>query len=152
MRPSGRPEAPATALTAAAGGNVTGSTGAFVTTGLVNYVQQQGAGMIGDLVAKGDLKEGSPAHTALHAIVACAGAAASSQSCGAGAMGAATASLLTNLFADDAALSLSEKEARRNLVGTLVAGTAARYKSTLPSIPCCGQLFSCALPRGCWNG
>ena len=123
--PGGTYRQVATALTAAAGGNVTGSTGAFVTTGLVNYVQQQGAGMIGDLVARGDLKEGSPAHTALHAIVACAGAAASSQSCGAGAMGAATASLLTNLFADDAALSQSEKEARRNLVGTLVAGTAA---------------------------
>lgn len=123
--PGGSYRQVATALMAAAGGNVTGSTANFATAGLVNYVQQQGAGLIGDLVAKGDLKEGSPEHAALHAIVACAGAAAASQSCGAGAMGAATASLVTNLFADDGAPSQSEKEARSNLVGTLVAGMAA---------------------------
>lgn len=123
--PGGTYRQVATALAAAAGGNVTGSTANFATTGLVNYVQQQGAGWIGDQVAKGSLKEGSPEHTALHAIIACTGAAATSQSCGAGAMGAATASLATNLFADDKALTQSEKEARRNLIGTLVAGTAA---------------------------
>ncbi|WP_211465747.1 hemagglutinin repeat-containing protein [Collimonas silvisoli] len=115
----------ATALTAAASGNVTGGGAQFVQAGVVNYVQQQGAGYIGKLVADGALKEGSPEHAALHAIVACAGAAASSQSCGAGAMGAATSSLLTNLFADNNPNETNaQKEAKGNLVNSLVAGLA----------------------------
>lgn len=112
-----------TALLAATG-NVTSSASNFATTGLVNYIQQQGASFIGDLVAKGELEEGSPAHAALHALVACAGAAASNQNCTAGAISAATSSLLTNLFSDDPNLSESEQESRRNLVSTLIAGIA----------------------------
>ncbi|CAE6864718.1 hypothetical protein R75465_07876 [Paraburkholderia aspalathi] len=114
-----------TALTAAAGGNVTGSSAQFVQAGLVNYLQQQGAGLIGQMVDNGALTEGSPLHAALHAIVGCAGAAASSQSCGAGAMGAATSSLLTNLFADDPNETAQEKQAKGNIIESLVAGIAA---------------------------
>ncbi|WP_199544201.1 hemagglutinin repeat-containing protein [Paraburkholderia kururiensis] len=114
-----------TALTAAAGGNVTGGMGQFAQAGLVNYLQQQGAAYIGKLVADGTITEGSPLHAALHAIVACAGAAASSQSCGAGAMGAATASLLTNLFNSTGANDTEQqKQAKENLIDTLVAGIA----------------------------
>ena len=55
----------------------------------------------------------------------CAGAAASSQSCGAGAMGAASSSVLGSLLAPSANLSATEREARDNLVTSLVAGVAA---------------------------
>ncbi|WP_196764504.1 DUF637 domain-containing protein, partial [Pseudomonas fluorescens] len=89
-----------TALVGAASGNISGGNSAFVQGLVVNYVQQQGAGYIGDLVADGKLTEGSPLHAALHGIVACAGAAASSQSCGSGAAGAAASSLLTGLFSE----------------------------------------------------
>jgi filamentous hemagglutinin len=123
-----------TALTAAAGGNVTGSSAQFVQAGLVNYLQQQGAGLIGKLVADGTITEGSPLHAALHAIIGCAGAAASSQSCGAGAMGAATASLLTNLFTNtDPNETGQQKQAKENLVDTLVAGIATATGSSSAS-------------------
>ncbi|WP_232072130.1 hemagglutinin repeat-containing protein [Paraburkholderia pallida] len=112
--PGGTYRQVATALTVAAGGNVTGGAGQFAQAGLINYVQQQGAEYLGKLVADGTLTEGSPTHAALHGIVACAGAAASSQSCGAGAMGAATSSLLTNLFTDNP----NESAQERNLVRT----------------------------------
>jgi len=115
-----------TALSAAAGGNVTGGTTQFAQDMLVNYVQQQGAGYIGQLVAKGDLTEGSPLHAALHAIVACAGAAASSQGCSSGALGAATSSVLTGLFSDTSPdETASERQAKANLITSLVAGIAA---------------------------
>ncbi|WP_084907969.1 hemagglutinin repeat-containing protein [Burkholderia ubonensis] len=113
------------ALTAAAGGNVTGGAGQFVQAGVVNYLQQQSASYIGNLVATGAVTEGSPLHAAMHAIVACAGAAASSQSCGAGAMGAATSSLLSNLFADSPNETATEKQAKGNLISSIVAGVAA---------------------------
>ncbi|MDN7900890.1 hemagglutinin repeat-containing protein [Burkholderia cepacia] len=112
------------ALTAAAGGNVTGSSGQFVQAGVVNYLQQQGASYIGDLVKTGAVTEGSPLHAAMHAIVACAGAAASSQNCGAGAMGAATSSLLSNLFTDSPNETATEKQAKGNLISSIVAGVA----------------------------
>ncbi|MDA0576415.1 hypothetical protein NP246_35210 [Burkholderia gladioli] len=72
------------------------------------------------------MTEGSPLHAALHAIVGCAGAAPSSQSCGAGAMGAAASSLLTNLFAPPTPdMTEQEKEAKQNLISSIVAGVAA---------------------------
>ncbi|VWC79076.1 filamentous hemagglutinin [Burkholderia contaminans] len=114
------------ALTAAAGGNVTGGAGQFAQAGMVNYLQQQGASYIGKLVENGTVTEGSPLHAALHAIIGCAGAAASSQSCGAGAMGAAASSLLTNLFAPPTPdMTEQEKEAKQNLISSIVAGVAA---------------------------
>lgn len=113
------------ALVAAASGNVSGSTGAFIQAGVVNFVQQQGAAYVGTLVAQGSLIDGSPEHAALHAIVACAGAAASSQSCGAGALGAATSSLLTNLFKEPGPNETArQREAKGNIINALVAGTA----------------------------
>ncbi|WP_423372658.1 hemagglutinin repeat-containing protein [Ralstonia pseudosolanacearum] len=115
----------ANALAAAAGGNVTGGSAQFMQSAVVNYVQQQGAAYIGKLVADGVVKEGSPEHAGLHAIVACAGAAASSQNCGAGALGAAASSLLTNLFTDDPNATNAGKDTKRNLVTSLVAGVAA---------------------------
>ncbi|ROM86006.1 adhesin [Pseudomonas brassicacearum] len=123
-----------TALVGAASGNISGSNGAFVQSLVVNYVQQQGAGYIGDLVADGKLTEGSPLHAALHGIVACAGAAASSQSCGSGAAGAAASSLLTGLFSEASPNeSEAQREAKRNLIVSLVTGLAASSASLDPA-------------------
>ncbi|TCS32902.1 filamentous hemagglutinin [Paucimonas lemoignei] len=123
--PGGTYRQVATALAAAASGNVSASGSQFVQAAMVNYVQQQGATYIGKLVSEGVLKEGSPEHAALHAIVACAGAAASNQNCGAGAAGAAASSFLTNLFSENPNESNVNKENKRNLVASLVAGIAA---------------------------
>ncbi|NHN69454.1 hypothetical protein G7W60_16575 [Pseudomonas fluorescens] len=91
---------------------------------VVNYVQQQGSAYIGELVKKG-LKEGGPEHAALHAILGCAGAAASNQSCSAGALGGSAASLLAGLFDDaDPNETAVEREAKRNLITSLVTGIA----------------------------
>lgn len=115
-----------TALVAAASGNISAGNSAFLQGLVVNYVQQQGAGYIGDLVADGTLVEGSPLHAALHGIVACAGAAASNQGCGGGAAGAAASSLLTGLFSEASpSESESQREAKRNLIVSLVTGLAA---------------------------
>ncbi|MDT3722301.1 hypothetical protein [Pseudomonas oryzihabitans] len=65
----------ATCLVATASGNISASNAEFVQNMVVNYVQQQGAGYIGQLVKEGELTEGSPLHAALHAIVGCAGLA-----------------------------------------------------------------------------
>ncbi len=123
-----------TALIGAAGGNISAGNAAFVQGLVVNYVQQRGAGYIGDLVAKGELTEGSPLHAALHGIVACAGAAASSQSCGSGAAGAAASSLLTGLFSQSSPdESEEQREAKRNLIVSLVTGLAATSASIDPT-------------------
>ncbi len=112
-------------MVAAASGNVTGSGAEFAQAAVVNHVQQQGTGYLGRLVADGTLKEGSAGHAAMHAIVGCAGAAASAQGCGAGALGAAASSLLTNLFEDSPGQTNLSRESKRNLVTSLVAGIAA---------------------------
>ncbi|MCU1752421.1 hemagglutinin repeat-containing protein [Pseudomonas sp. 6D_7.1_Bac1] len=115
----------ATALVAGISGGVTGSSAQFAQNMLVNYVQQQGSDYIGQLVKKG-LKEGSPEHAALHAILGCAGAAASNQSCSAGALGGSAASVLAGLFADsDPNETAVEREAKRNIITSLVTGIAA---------------------------
>ncbi|SFW90445.1 adhesin HecA family 20-residue repeat-containing protein, partial [Pseudomonas sp. NFACC09-4] len=114
----------ATALVAGISGNVTGSSAQFAQSMVVNYVQQQGSAYIGELVKKG-LKEGGPEHAALHAILGCAGAAASNQSCSAGALGGSAASLLAGLFDDaDPNETAVEREAKRNLITSLVTGIA----------------------------
>ncbi|WP_181007079.1 hemagglutinin repeat-containing protein [Pseudomonas syringae] len=123
-----------TALIGAAGGNISAGNAAFVQSLVVNYVQQRGAGYIGDLVANGELTEGSPLHAALHGIVACAGAAASNQSCGSGAAGAAASSLLTGLFSQSSPdESEEQREAKRNLIVSLVTGLAATSASIDPT-------------------
>ncbi|WNZ86719.1 hemagglutinin repeat-containing protein [Pseudomonas sp. P108] len=114
-----------TALVAGITGGVTGTSAQFAQNMVVNYVQQQGSDYIGKLVLKG-LKEGSPVHAGLHAILGCAGAAASSQSCSAGALGGAAASVLTALFADpDPNETAADRETKRNLITSLVTAIAA---------------------------
>ncbi|WP_212677072.1 VENN motif pre-toxin domain-containing protein [Pandoraea sp. PE-S2R-1] len=66
---------------------------------------------------------------ALHAIAGCAGGAASGGGCDAGAMGSAAGSLLGSLLASTdkpgQPLTQSEREARVNLITSIVAGVAA---------------------------
>ncbi len=115
-----------TALAAAASGNISASSSEFAKNMVVNYVQQQGATYIGKLVAEGTLTEGSPLHAALHGIVACGGAAASNQDCGAGALGAASSSLLTGLFSETSPdETQTEREAKAHLITSIVTGLAA---------------------------
>ena len=115
----------ATALVAGASGNVTGGGAQFAQNMVVNYVQQQGSDYIGKLVIKG-MKEGSPEHASLHAILGCAGAAASSQSCSAGALGGSASSLLAGLFNETSVNETSEeREAKRNIIASMVTGIAA---------------------------
>ncbi|RZT38360.1 two-partner secretion domain-containing protein [Cupriavidus agavae] len=116
----------ASALTAAAGGNVTGSTAQFAQSAAVGYLQ--GLGATGVKRLADSLGEGTPgaesARAALHAIVGCAGAASATQACGAGAMGAATGSLIGTLMGPTDGLSASEKQVRLDAVRSLVAGIA----------------------------
>ncbi len=111
-----------TALSVAAGGNVTGGLGQFAQNATVAYLQELGANQVKQIA---DNLGSEEARAALHAIVRCAGAAASTQNCGAGAMGAASSSVLGSLLAPSTNLSASEREARDNLVASLVAGVAA---------------------------
>lgn len=116
----------ATALTAAAGGQVNAGASQFAQNMVVNYLQQQGAAYIGKLVENGSLSEGSPLHAALHAIAACGAAGASQQSCSAGAMGAAASSVLTKVFTETSPDETNaQREAKRNLLLSIVTGIAA---------------------------
>ncbi|MCC8395608.1 hemagglutinin repeat-containing protein [Paraburkholderia sp. MMS20-SJTR3] len=126
--PSGTYRQVLTALSVAAGGNVTGSVGQFAQSATVAYLQELGASGvkgIADYLDKDSTAAGETARAALHAIVGCAGAAASSQSCGAGAMGAAASSVLGSLLSSTEGMSAEDREARENLVTSLVAGIAA---------------------------
>ncbi len=116
-----------TALTAAAGGNVTGGAGQFAANATIGYVQGLAANKVKALAAS--LGRGTPeaesARAALHAIAGCAGAAAGSQSCGAGAMGAAASSLIGSVLGSTQGLTEQARQARVDLVSSVVAGIAA---------------------------
>ena len=120
--PSGTYRQVLTALSVAAGGNVTGSMGQFAQSATVAYLQELGTNEVKRIA---DSLGNEDARAALHAIVGCAGAAASGQSCGAGAMGAAASSVLGRLLGPTDGMSAQDKQARENLVTSLVAGVAA---------------------------
>ncbi|PWF24685.1 hemagglutinin repeat-containing protein [Corticimicrobacter populi] len=116
-----------TAVTAALSGNVTGSGAEVLRAASVNYLQGLTARQV-KLIA--DSLDSEVARTALHAVAGCAGAAAQGAGCGSGALGAASSVVLNNLLSQlesssGDALSPSEKEARVNLIKTLVAGVTA---------------------------
>jgi len=116
-----------TALTAAAGGNVTGSAGDLVQSMAANWAQQKGAAWIGEQVHA----EGMDAATAavLHGIIACAGQAAGGGDCAAGAVGASGTSLLASLLdigdSESETLSVAERNGRSALLQAVVAGLGA---------------------------
>jgi hypothetical protein len=115
-----------TAATAAISGNVASSSSQFVQSTLINLVQSKAATGIKQLADDLGIAEGSPAHAALHAINACMGAAAQGASCAAGAIGASSASVVASLLEGSAeTLTNEQKQARQNLIATLVTGVAA---------------------------
>ncbi|WP_232451674.1 hemagglutinin repeat-containing protein [Burkholderia ubonensis] len=115
-----------TALTAAAGGNVTGGTGQFAANAAIGYVQSLGANKIKELADS--FGQGTPAaesaRAALHTILGCAGAAAGGQGCGSGAMGSAASSLIGSALGSAEGLTERERQARVDLVTSIVAGIA----------------------------
>ncbi|WP_050978194.1 hemagglutinin repeat-containing protein [Bordetella petrii] len=116
-----------TAVMGAASGNVTGATGEIVQAAVVNYLQGLAATEVKRIAdGMGSGANAEAARAALHAIVGCAGAAGGGASCGAGALGAGASSVLATLLASVAGddLSAQEKEARSNLIQSIVAGTA----------------------------
>ncbi|CUJ44435.1 Filamentous hemagglutinin [Achromobacter ruhlandii] len=113
-----------TAIVGAVSGNVMGAAGDVVRAAAVNYLQGLGATQVKELVAQMETgPKGEAARAALHAIVACAGAASTGASCSAGALGAGVGSVLNALLDEDGKkLNPIEKEQRSNLVQSLVAG------------------------------
>ncbi len=124
--PGGHCRQISTALLAGISGNIAAGTGVFIQGAVVNYVQQNLAQEVGNLVAAGSLTEGSPLHASLHAIIAGAGAAASGQAITSAAAGSAATSLLTNLFETPTPETTEEERAaKRHLISTLVSGLTA---------------------------
>ena len=130
--PGGSARLVVTALTAAAGGNVTG-TGTEMLQSAAAYYLQGLAVQEAKLIADSLMRDGQPTaeseavRTALQGLVGCAGAAAQSQSCGAGASGAAAGVVLTNLVQaldgrDASKLDAGEREALTNILSAIVAG------------------------------
>lgn len=115
----------ATSLLVAASGNVSNSSGQFIQNGAVAYLQQLGAQGVKKIA---DALDSESARAALHAVVGCAGAAASNQNCGTGAMSAAGSSVinsLLNTLQKNSELNPSEREARINLVNSFITGISA---------------------------
>ncbi|WP_162876242.1 hemagglutinin repeat-containing protein [Achromobacter insuavis] len=114
------------AIVGAASGNVTGVASDAIQATAVNYLQGLAASEVKTIVsALGDGPTAETARAAMHAIVGCAGAAGKGGDCGAGALGAGSGAVLNALLAGDASkMTPEEKEVRRNLVGSLVAGIA----------------------------
>ncbi|GAM52402.1 hemolysin/hemagglutinin-like protein HecA precursor [bacterium endosymbiont of Mortierella elongata FMR23-6] len=110
-----------TALTAAASGNVTGTTAEFAQAAALNYLQSLGAEKIKHIA---DSLKDETARAALHGALAYGGAVARGQSGGAAALGASASVLVNNLLGPVDDFSKEEKEARKNLVTSLVAGLA----------------------------
>ncbi len=115
-----------TAISAAITGNVTGAMGDMVQAAAINYLQGLAASEVKRITANlGDGAEAEAARAAMHAIVGCAGAAGQGGNCSAGALGAGAGSVINALLSSDQKkLDPEEKEARRNLVESLVAGIA----------------------------
>ena len=115
-----------TAILGAVSGNVTGAAGDAIQAVAVNYLQGLAASQVKEIVsALGDGPQAEAARAAMHAIVGCAGAAGKGSDCSAGALGAGSGAVLNALLSGDASkMTSEEKEVRRNLIGSLVAGIA----------------------------
>ncbi|MEW5757138.1 MAG: hemagglutinin repeat-containing protein [Pseudomonadota bacterium] len=110
-----------TAFTAAATGDVSASGTEYLRRAAVNYLQSLAAEQIKSLA---DQLRSEPARLALHALNACAGAAAQGNECQSGALGASLGVLINDLLGPADGLNPEQREARKNLITTLVAGLA----------------------------
>ncbi|UUM22179.1 hemagglutinin repeat-containing protein [Mycoavidus sp. SF9855] len=110
-----------TALTAAASGNVTGTTAQFTQAAALNYLQSLGAEKIKYIA---DSLHDETVRAALHGALAYGGAVARGQSGGSAALGASASVLVNTLLGPVEGLTEEEKDARKNIVTSLVAGLA----------------------------
>ena len=132
----------ATALTGAAGANVTGSLASFAQAAAVNALQSYATTRVKSIADSFFTPNGNPTveseavRTALQSIVGCAGAAPTGN-CASGALGAASSVILNNLVTAlstpeprDASgniipRSLADQQARTALIATLTGAIAA---------------------------
>ena len=124
--PNGEYRQYVTAIVGAAAGNVTGTGSQFAQAAAVNYLQGLGAEQIKKIA---DNLDSEPARAALQGLLGCAGAAAKEGSCGSGALGASAGTVINSLLESAEELSNTEKEARKSLVTSLVAGIATAIGS-----------------------
>ncbi|WP_306438074.1 hemagglutinin repeat-containing protein [Mycoavidus sp. SF9855] len=110
-----------TALTAAASGNVIGTTAQFTQAAALNYLQSLGAEKIKYIA---DSLHDETVRAALHGALAYGGAVARGQSGGSAALGASASVLVNTLLGPVEGVSEEEKDARKNIVTSLVAGLA----------------------------
>ncbi|MDW5415707.1 hypothetical protein R6242_03875 [Iodobacter sp. CM08] len=119
-----------TVLQVAVGGNVTGGMSGLLQNATVGYLQSISAEKIKDIADSFQTQKGEENQTsqnvraALHAIASCAGAAATSSNCSSAAVGAASSVVINNALTAADSLSDTQKEQRKNLVGSLIAGIA----------------------------
>ncbi|MBK0413504.1 hemagglutinin repeat-containing protein [Chromobacterium haemolyticum] len=120
-----------TAVTAGIGGNLANGLGGMAQNAGIAYLQGLGAQQVKALVdgMEGGAKtpEGETVRAVLHAALACGGASASGQSCGAGAAGAAAAVALNNALdalqkTSPDTMTAEQKLQRESLVSGLLAG------------------------------
>ncbi|WP_235089776.1 hemagglutinin repeat-containing protein [Chromobacterium sp. Beijing] len=128
-----------TAVTAGIGGNVANGLGGMAQNAGIAYLQGLGAQQVKALVdgMGGGAKttEGEIVRAVLHAALACGGASASGQSCGAGAAGAAAAVALNNALdtlqkTSPDTMTAEQKLQRESLVSGLLAGLSAATGGT----------------------
>ncbi|MBN3005731.1 hemagglutinin repeat-containing protein [Chromobacterium alkanivorans] len=123
-----------TAVTAGIGGNVANGLGGMAQNAGIAYLQGLGAQQVKALVdgmeSGAKTPEGEIVRAVLHAALACGGASASGQSCGAGAAGAAAAVALNNALdalqkTSPDTMTAEQKLQRESLVSGLLAGLSA---------------------------
>ncbi|SEJ60669.1 hemagglutinin repeat-containing protein [Achromobacter sp. NFACC18-2] len=144
--PSGEYRLIATAILGGAAGNVTGGVSDFARASAVNYLQgltTQQVKLYADML--GDGPEAQAARAALHTVVGCGASAARGDGCGASALGAGAASVVNGLLdaasgKAGSALSPEEKEARNNLVASLLAGVALGLGEDVSGVVNSGRL------------
>jgi filamentous hemagglutinin len=114
------------ALIAGVAGNVTGTSLAIVQGAAVNFLQGLAASKVKEIAdSLGTGASADAARATLHAIVGCAGAAATNASCSAGALGAGASSLIASLLKLDAdGMSEQQREDARSLLTSIVGGVA----------------------------
>ncbi|WP_291382614.1 MULTISPECIES: hemagglutinin repeat-containing protein [Achromobacter] len=144
--PTGEYRLIATAILGGAAGNVTGGVSDFARAGAVNYLQgltTQQVKLYADML--GDGADSQAARAALHMVVGCAAGAARGDGCGASALGSGAASVVNALLdaasgKSGSALSHEDKEARNNLVSSLLAGVAVGLGSDAATVINSGRL------------
>lgn len=144
--PGGQYRLIATAILGGVTGNVTGGVSEVAKASAVNYLQgltAQQVKLYSD--ALGDSAEAQAARAALHTLVGCAGGSARGDGCGASALGAGAASVVNALLdaasgKSGSALSPEDKEARSNLVSSLLAGVAVGLGADASEVVNSGRL------------